>query len=602
MEQDQKETGAARSQHVVHVLPADDARTFDIVRTQVERLATTTDEPTPGLRLLVLTPTSDDAGRLARAVNDALDPDGALLVTADTRPRGLRRLPGAAAVVVSLDDALALIARSALKLDAVEAVVLMSLDVLAANAERLDNAFTDLPKGAARIATTSTLSAELDAVLERHARKARRISYDLPESATAATEYVLCDRAARTDILARILDLVDPAHATVVASEEDAEQACSALAQLGYGPDDELVSYSDGETPEGEPLVVVFTAPIDPKDLDPITEAGAQRVVVLVAPDERAAFLRAFGAATRPLALPLSTGASGALEAMRDRVRVALAGPLHHQLVALAPLFAEHDPAEVAAALLALHESAEVALPAPAAPVTYSRPRLEPSSRPQADRPTRRPAEAAAQPSGAMTSLFVNVGEKDGARKGDLVGAITNEAGISSELLGRITMRDMFSVVEVDSAVAERVIEALNGKNIRGRVVNARVDRKPDGDRGERGGDRGERRGPPRNRRDDGDGPPRRRSFGGGSRGGFGDRPRRDDGERGSRSTGRGGPKPRFARDGERPRRSRDDAGGPRPFRDDDRSRGPRAMGEHREWQDRGERLRNTRRPRRGDD
>jgi hypothetical protein len=248
-----------------------------------------------------------------------------------------------------------------------------------------------------------------------------------------------------------------------------------------------------------------------------------------------------------------------------------------------------------------------------------------------------------------MTALFINVGEKDGARKGDLVGAITNEANITSDLLGKINMRDQFSVVEVDASVADRVIQAITGKTIRGRVVNARVDLKPDGDRGER-------RSPSRGR-DDHDGPPRRHppreggfrggfgdrpareggsrggfgdrpareggsrggfgdrpsreggsrggfgdrpARGGSSRGGFGERPRRDDADRGARGGSAAG-KPRFAKDGERPRRSRDDVGGPRTFRDGDRSRTPKAMGEHREWKERSEQLSNSRRPRRSD-
>ena len=59
MEQDRETEGAARSQHVVHVLPADDRRIAGIVRTQVERLTTSAEEK--GIRLLVLTPTAGEA-------------------------------------------------------------------------------------------------------------------------------------------------------------------------------------------------------------------------------------------------------------------------------------------------------------------------------------------------------------------------------------------------------------------------------------------------------------------------------------------------------------------------------------------------------------
>lgn len=650
MEQDLKETGAARSQHVVHVLPADDARTMDIVRTQVERLATTSEEAGPGLRLLVVAPAADIAARVAREVNDGLDADGALLVAVDTGARSARRIAGSTAIAVSAEDLLALIAKSVVKLESLESVVMVNLDELATNAERIDNVFGEIPKTASRVATTSELTSEVEAVLERHARKARRMTHDLPEATNAPTEYVICDRTNRTTVLARILDLIDPEHATLVASEEDAEAACAALAQLGYGPDDGLVSYSDGECPEGEALVVVYTAPADPADLAPVLEAEPKRTVVLVSPDERAGFLRAFGPSAKALALPATAAARSAVKALRDQVQVALAGSLHHEMLALAPLFEQHDPAEVAAALLSIVESRTPVAPAPAtrtAVIEPAAPRLRASRAEPAAAVAAVSAPSA--PTGTMTALFINVGEKDGARKGDLVGAITNEANITSDLLGKINMRDQFSVVEVDASVADRVIQAITGKTIRGRVVNARVDLKPDGDRGER-------RSPSRGR-DDHDGPPRRRppreggfrggfgdrpareggsrggfgdrpareggsrggfgdrpsreggsrggfgdrpARGGSSRGGFGERPRRDDADRGARGGSAAG-KPRFAKDGERPRRSRDDVGGPRTFRDGDRSRTPKAMGEHREWKERSEQLSNSRRPRRSD-
>jgi ATP-dependent RNA helicase DeaD len=73
--------------------------------------------------------------------------------------------------------------------------------------------------------------------------------------------------------------------------------------------------------------------------------------------------------------------------------------------------------------------------------------------------------------------LFLSVGSKDGIRPGELLGAITGEAGIQGSQVGRIELRDTFSRVEVESGVAERVIRALNGTTIRGRSVRADYDR-----------------------------------------------------------------------------------------------------------------------------
>ncbi len=134
----------------------------------------------------------------------------------------------------------------------------------------------------------------------------------------------------------------------------------------------------------------------------------------------------------------------------------------------------------------------------------------------------------------ALVKLFLSVGSRDGVGPGELLGAITGEAGIRGEQVGRIDIRDTFSRVEVDEAAAGRVIQALNGTSIRGRSVRADYDRatgrstggaprgpggggrpggRPGSDSG-RGPSRGPGRGPDRGPRSGGSGG----SGGGGSR------------------------------------------------------------------------------------
>ncbi|MCC6318952.1 MAG: DbpA RNA binding domain-containing protein [Gemmatimonadaceae bacterium] len=593
MEQDLRDEGAARSAHVVHVLPSDDHRIDAIVRAQVERIAVS-DTEGPTLRTLVLVGSEVAATHLAGAVNDGLDASGALLIPVADRARAPRRLAaGALAAVTTPGIARELLRQSALKLDAVDTVVLVDLDRLVAlYLTDLDDLLAELPKGADRIATAADLGADVEAFLERHARRARRMQYDGPVSSAATLHYVVADRSGRDAVLARLLDSLDPEHATVVAAEEDAEAACSALAHLGYGPDDAMVAFSDGDVPEGEGLVVLYTAPTEASDLATILETEPGHVVALVAPDELTAFLRVFGqSVTASLPQAKVVRAASAMHTLREAIRHVLdSHSLHHELLALAPVFDERDPAEVAAALLVLLERAAAApgrTPSHAEPATAAAP-AQRTDRERTERaaPRSREREPRSAPvaAGNFTPVYVNVGVRDGAKKGDLVGALANEGGISAELLGRITMRDTFSVVEVDASVAEQVIEGITGKTIRGRVVNARVDRRPE-DRPARRDDRRPSDRPARHMpgaRGPRDDAPRSRG-----RGGFGDRPR-------------GGPR----RDaGDRPRRPRggDDAG-PRTFREERPARGPRAIGESREWGERGERLRNARRPRRGND
>ena len=76
-----------------------------------------------------------------------------------------------------------------------------------------------------------------------------------------------------------------------------------------------------------------------------------------------------------------------------------------------------------------------------------------------------------------MTRLFIGAGRSLGIRPGDIVGAIANEAGIPSKRIGAIDIAERFTLVEVDSAAANAVIEALRAATIKGRTVTVRRDR-----------------------------------------------------------------------------------------------------------------------------
>jgi ATP-dependent RNA helicase DeaD len=117
------------------------------------------------------------------------------------------------------------------------------------------------------------------------------------------------------------------------------------------------------------------------------------------------------------------------------------------ELAALAPLFERFDPAEVAAALFALRREEA---PEPAAV-----------------------AEAPA----SWTRLFVGIGRRDRAAAKDLVGAMTRELGIPKAEIGKVDVRDTFSLVEVAPHQAEPVIAGLGRVTIRGRRLTARLDR-----------------------------------------------------------------------------------------------------------------------------
>ena len=123
--------------------------------------------------------------------------------------------------------------------------------------------------------------------------------------------------------------------------------------------------------------------------------------------------------------------------------------------------------------------------------------------------------------------LFVSIGERDGVTARDVVGAITGEAGVTGGDVGKVEVRDTFSVIEVASTAADRVIKALNGTTMKGRALRVDYDRKSAGGGGSGGGDRPQRGGRerprgregPRGERSPDRGPPRPRSGGGAGRG-----------------------------------------------------------------------------------
>jgi hypothetical protein len=77
----------------------------------------------------------------------------------------------------------------------------------------------------------------------------------------------------------------------------------------------------------------------------------------------------------------------------------------------------------------------------------------------------------------AWTKLYFGVGNRDEAKPSDLVGAITGEAGIAGGQVGKVEIMTNFSLVDIDSQVADAVVSRLDGALIRGREVPVRRDR-----------------------------------------------------------------------------------------------------------------------------
>jgi ATP-dependent RNA helicase DeaD len=75
-----------------------------------------------------------------------------------------------------------------------------------------------------------------------------------------------------------------------------------------------------------------------------------------------------------------------------------------------------------------------------------------------------------------MVRIYVSAGRGTGLRPADLVGAISNEAGVSSREIGAIEIEERFSMVEVSDHIAEDAIRALRNTSLRGQRVTVRRD------------------------------------------------------------------------------------------------------------------------------
>lgn len=74
----------------------------------------------------------------------------------------------------------------------------------------------------------------------------------------------------------------------------------------------------------------------------------------------------------------------------------------------------------------------------------------------------------------AMRTLCISGGRKDKVRPGDVLGALTGEAGISGKAVGKIDLFDFQCFVAVDRNVAGEALERLENGRIKGRKMRVR--------------------------------------------------------------------------------------------------------------------------------
>ncbi|WP_241776330.1 ATP-dependent RNA helicase DbpA [Pseudomonas mosselii] len=75
----------------------------------------------------------------------------------------------------------------------------------------------------------------------------------------------------------------------------------------------------------------------------------------------------------------------------------------------------------------------------------------------------------------AMTTLCIGAGRKDKLRPGDILGALTGDAGLPGKQVGKIAIFDFVAFVAVERAVAKQAMQRLNSGKIKGRALKVRI-------------------------------------------------------------------------------------------------------------------------------
>ncbi len=535
-----------RNQNVVYTLPLAIDSVPAFLQGPLERI----DPAAGGTQLVVITPDADSALAISEAVLTMTGLGGieVLPVTTAGRARRLLAMRPIAAIAGPAVELNSLIESASLKLESVSTVVLAWVDeTLKQGGEQvasMEAVMAEIPKEAVRVLVARTMTPEVEQVVERYMRRARREA--VADHAFAATDlelrYVTVSAASRPSALRRLLDELDPPSAVIVVRGGASElEARTTLRRLGYSLESDPVRLTTGDVPANTHTVVLYDAPVSAGEIARAATATPVQTFALVQPRELE-FLRSLSGLDLIPYAGSETVAKARISdaAMRDELKGILEdGIISREIIALEPLLEEYDAVEIAAASLRLLERARAQRDAAE--------KIARAAGVKASGPT-----ATAESGEGMTTIFMTIGTLDGVRAGDIVGAIAGEVGIPGSSIGRVEIKDKHSLVEIQSDKAQDVIKKMNGLQIRGRKLAVREERerppraagagaprggdrpprregpprgeRPDRERGARSdrpprGDRPPRSGPPRDR----SGPPRDR----GDRPGFSDRGRR---------------------------------------------------------------------------
>ena len=479
---------------------------------------------------LVLTPTRELALQVAEAVTrygaGLWGPgSGARVVTvyggAPVGPQWKALQAGVDVVVATPGRAIDLMNRGALKLAALETVVLDEAD------EMLDMGFVEdietlldaTPDTRQAVLFSATMPRRIEDLARNYLREPVTVRIrreEVPEGAAPKVRQTayLVPRTHTTAALGRVLEAERPRAAIVFCRTRlDVDAVTETLTARGLraealhgGMDQEHRTRVVERLRSGRTELLVATdVAARGLDIDLLTHvvnhdmpqsaeayvhrigrvgrAGREGVAITLVPPSKVYALRNVERLTgqKIEIAPVPTAAD--LRAARlDRTRAALAEQLDAEQpddgvpAMIESLAAEHDPVALAAAAVRMLQSAAgtpddsediPVVPAGRGPRELREPRGR-GGRAAGTRP----------PKAGTARLFVNAGRASGVRPQDIVGALANESSLSGRDIGAIQIHERHALVEIPEHAADDVLRSLRGSTVlKGRRTNIRRDR-----------------------------------------------------------------------------------------------------------------------------
>jgi ATP-dependent RNA helicase DeaD len=386
----------SRAQNLLYTLPHTTESIAEFLTPALARV----DRTAGGTQVLVVTRDAETALTISETILRIAGPAGIEVVPATSASRAARifKTRPVLAAAGPAPELSALVKNSLLKLDTVRTVVLAWADDILAEGPETIHALEALLGEigeAGRVIVVRKITAPIENLVERYARRARRVGaaeseapevppdYELP-----IVRYVTVAASARPSALRRLLDDLDPPSAIVVARDQNAaDNANQTLRTLGYREEDKTITVTRGETGGATAHTLIFyQPPVTPAELQRIASARPVEVVALATPGEVPWLRELASGRLTPLNLHgPERRARNREEALREELRAVLAeGVPPREVLSLEPLLREYDATELAAAALhVLEKERAQRRAAEANPAPPARPRPTEGDRPR---------------------------------------------------------------------------------------------------------------------------------------------------------------------------------------------------------------------------